>query len=60
MLDLIEMRKWADSEYDTLGATAYSRLSQMLTECDRLQRERQLEQAAVRRVAADLVVLAEA
>ena len=57
MLDTIEMQKWADSQYDVLGGTAYARLSQLLNEVTRLRDERAALQASVRRVAAELVVL---
>ena len=57
MLDTTEYQQWADSQYDILGATAYGRVSALLRECDRLVAARATEQAAVRRVAAELVVL---
>ena len=57
MLDTKEYQQWADSQYDTLGATAYGRVSALLRECDRLVAARAQEAAAVRRVAAELVVL---
>lgn len=43
MLDTTEYRQWADSQYDQLGATAYSRIR----ECDHLAEQRRLERAAV-------------
>ena len=56
-LDTKEYQQWADSQYDILGAIAYGRVSALLRECDRLVAARATEQAAVRRVAAELVVL---
>ena len=57
MLDTKEYQQWADSQYDILGAIAYGRVSALLRECDRLVAARAQEAAAVRRVAAELVVL---
>ena len=57
MLDTKEYQQWADSQYDILGAIAYGRVSALLRECDRLVAARAQEQAAVRRVAAELVVM---
>jgi hypothetical protein len=57
VLDTIEMRKWAESQYDILGGTAYARVNQLLTEVERLRDERAVRQAAMRRVAAELTVL---
>jgi hypothetical protein len=56
-LDLVEMQKWADDQYDVLGGTAYARLNQLLAEVTQLRIDRDRVRAAARRVAAELVVL---